>query len=285
MTPESYINAITAFAQCHEDWPPMATSSLSTRDDIVRLLQKLERRKVERIQQSGPRTAFQHRPMANFKSRNGDQYPRYNPRTVQDLTKASPVRYETLQHLTIPEPKPHVVKPKEAQDQAPKPKPVPRKQYNKKGNDQRNKSEVKVDKDLFKKVFKTVALTMGALTSCIVRATSLKRNQAELITSRLNGAVHVASRSRIMVLKAIENCIYLKVTGSTAVDPHPIPDEFDPLDLILHRTHGAIVRNLISLVMSGGMDMATDLHSDIKTYFRKLPETIVTKVTDDEQKE
>jgi hypothetical protein len=255
-------------------------------------------------------------------------HPRYSPRTIQDISKASPVQEDVLQDLTIDEPKANGTKTNDKQKQTPKTTTYSKRTTSSTSGNKRNKCDTKVIKDLFQKVFKTVTLTMGSTTACLLRATSLNREQATQITRRLEDAVHVASRARIVVLKAIEHYLYIKVTESPVEESHPVSVEFDPLDLILDKTHGTtIVRNLLSLVMSGGtekdtgataqasgaiaakaiakniynalcmavpdlepvnpakiplsvarMEMATDLHSDIRTHFRKLPELIVNKV-------
>jgi hypothetical protein len=214
-------------------------------------------------------------------------------------------------------------------------------------------------KDLFEQAFKTVTLTMGSIACCIHRATAMDTAEAKHVADRLNDAVRVMSQTRIIVFKAIENFVYLKVTKSSmnhrceTVDTMmsvDVPEEFasspnvigssaitnptsttamDPLDLLLHKSHGAtIVRNLIGMVLRGQvertkggtlpkselaamaskiagemyqelclvlpdlkcsnpkdiplgvpvMEMAVNVHSAIRTHFRRLPELIVNKV-------
>lgn len=209
----------------------------------------------------------------------------------------------------------------------------------------------KATKGLFEKAFRIMTMTMGSLSCCLQRATSMSRADAESVARRLNDAVHVMSQTRIIVFKAVENYVYLKVTEnssataspmmfvdsiecassagpSNSVDP-PNINKMDPLDLLLHKDHGVtIIRNLIGIVMRGQvertmggttpkselaimacetagdmyrkiclvlpnlgpsnpenlplgvplMEMAVNVHSAIRTHFRRLPELVVNKV-------
>jgi hypothetical protein len=230
-----------------------------------------------------------HYPFNSFKSRNADKNPRYTPRTIEDVSKASPVEGDTLQNFVVSVPQPRKTKTSEIQA-APKKVPGPTtssssRSSNTSSNKKREKSDPKIEKDLFDKTFKIVTMTMGSLTCCLRRATSLNKEQAQRITERLDEAVHVFSRARNIAFKALENYIYLQVTKGAkdkqlelepvefdplipALDLHesaeqdsleasrmipPKASNMAPLDLILDRAHGTtVVRNLVTLLMNGG---------------------------------
>ncbi|KAF9344550.1 hypothetical protein BGX34_005554, partial [Mortierella sp. NVP85] len=70
------------------------------------------------------------------------------------------------------------------------------------------RGESKQVKDLVAKTFKTVSLTLGCLTGTLRRATSMNQHEARAIADRINIAVHVLSKARILVFKGIEDFIY-----------------------------------------------------------------------------
>ncbi|KAF9962823.1 hypothetical protein BGZ65_007773 [Modicella reniformis] len=217
---------------------------------------KQRKRKRKRKRRSQRQSAWKR---SSFKSRNADKNPRYNPYTIRDVSGASLVKDDICKDLTV-----SVQRPKRAStsETRTEPKKVPRRttsssnsSNNSSSDNKREKSDAKVQKNLFDKTFKTVTMTMGSLTCCIRRATSLDKEHAEQVSKHLDKAVHTSSRARIMVFKALENYIYLKVARDPVGENSSVSTALDPLDLILDPTHGTtIVRNLIALVMNGGRD-------------------------------
>ena len=157
-------------------------------------------------------------------------------------------------------------------------------------NSSRPKCDAKIEKDNFSQSFKTMTMTMGALASCIHRATSLTREEARCIADRLDEAVHIFNVARTIGYKAIENFIYVKVpkssslvvpeethasefaeldsmehdiyeTSQPAEQPVEQPDEqpveqteSGSLDLILDPVHGlTVIRNLVSIILKGSI--------------------------------
>jgi hypothetical protein len=103
-------------------------------------------------------------------------------------------------------------------------------------------------KDMFQRSFKTVTLTLGAISGCIRRATTLTSEETAAVERRINDAVHIMSLTRSIVFHGIELYVYKSLT--TTVPRRT--DELDPLDLLVHKDHGAsFVRNLISHILSG----------------------------------
>jgi len=88
--------------------------------------------------------------------------------------------------------------------------------------------ESKQVKNLVTKTFKTVSLTLGCLTGTLRRATSMNQHEARAIADRINIAVHVLSKARILVFKGIEDFIYQELESlkpkvaalSSMVGPH-----------------------------------------------------------------
>lgn len=117
------------------------------------------------------------------------------------------------------------------------------------------KDDMKHHKDAFKRSFKNVTLTMGSLTGCMRRATNLTSLEISAVATRINQAVHILSVTRGLVFRAIEFFLYKSLDavqqGQTA------GGQLDPLDMLLHRQHGAtLIRNLIVLVLTGTASVA-----------------------------
>ncbi|KAK3822835.1 MAG: hypothetical protein J3Q66DRAFT_385364 [Benniella sp.] len=144
----------------------------------------------------------------------------------------------------------------------------------------RVQSSAKDDKDEIGKVFKTVTLTMGALTSCIRRATSLSKEESERVAgspslvdppqpeeTRSLGLAESDPHNPAEVLdphetsQPVEKGLseFVPLNPVEALDPQETPQsakqdsfKFDPLDLILEPTDGTtVVRNLLSIVLKG----------------------------------
>ncbi|KAK3825281.1 MAG: hypothetical protein J3Q66DRAFT_420200 [Benniella sp.] len=167
----------------------------------------------------------------HYKSRNSGGNPRYTPHTVAVVSDASPVSSDDIAAMavSIPKPKNKTTFSKTA------PKTTEPK-TNSPSNFSRPKCEAKIEKDNFIKSFKTTTTTMGALTSCIHRATSLSREEARCIADRLDEAVHVFNVARIIGYKAIENFIYVKVPkrSSLLVPEETHASEFAEIDPMEH---------------------------------------------------
>ncbi|KAG0231045.1 hypothetical protein BGX31_005657 [Mortierella sp. GBA43] len=218
---------------------------------------------------------------SKFKSPNLDKNPRYTAHVVKDVTSACPVDEDILEKLTPVVPKPRkpktesekekekarqgLKKKKKRQKKAPPAKPT--------GEGSRNIGEPKALKKLYDTTFKTVTLTFGCFTGTLRRATSMSKDEARVVADHLDKAVHTLSKTRILVFKALELFVLREVTsrkpsdieqsdvvpsssGSTTTnDLSPTNSPMDPLDLFLNKQHGqTLIRNLISLVLNGGID-------------------------------
>ncbi|KAF9344365.1 hypothetical protein BGX34_005751, partial [Mortierella sp. NVP85] len=206
------------------------------------------RKYLERVQTPHSRTPdhYEHAISAfvecrENRSRNADQNPRYTPYTIAHISDASPVKCEDLVGMAVSEPR-QSSKTTASETRTKPAKPAETTSNTSSGSSSsssnRVKSRAKDEKDEIGKVFKTVTLTMGALTSCIRRATSLSKEESKHVSNRINEAVHVLNLARTIGFKAIENYIYLKVAGNPSVDS-PMHEETRSLDLAESDPHNA----------------------------------------------
>ncbi|KAF9921380.1 hypothetical protein BGZ65_010399, partial [Modicella reniformis] len=151
-------------------------------------------------------------------------------------------------------------------------------------------------------------MTLGSITGCLRRTTTLTASEISIIRERLEAATDILNKTRIMIYKSLEFFI---------LDTLRSPNEAgDSLDVILDKTHGdTLVRNLITLILNcakaiqaralarsiyddmckelpdlkpfkGSQDiplsipqseLAREILSALRTHFGRLPETIVSK--------
>lgn len=186
------------------------------------------------------------RVFVRFKSPNMDTHQRYSPRTF-DVSKASPVAVKDLVKMAPAKPRPPRPKGPAKAVVAPTTSSQ-RKTSSSQGKT--GKDDMNHHKKAFKQSFKMVTLTMGSLSGCMRRATNLTSHEISTVAARIDQAVHVLSVTRGLVFKAIEHFLYKSLA---ATQPGQTADGcLDPLDMLLHRQHGAtLIRNLIALVLTG----------------------------------
>lgn len=221
---------------------------------------------------------------------------------VKDVASACPVAETILDKLTPSVPKPRKPKTESEKEQEKARQALEKKKKKKKKKaspakpteeGKRKIGESKALKKLFDTTFKTVTLTLGCFTGTLRRATSMSKSEARVVADHMDKAVHTLSKTRVLVFKALELFVLREVSsrtpldieqsnvvpsssGSTATnDLPPSSNSMDPLDLFLNRQHGqTLIRNLISLVLNGGIDRGKASKDPVGIQARELAKSV-----------
>jgi hypothetical protein len=178
---------------------------------------------------------------------------------VKDTSNDAPkVKADVLRNLAVEEPR--AAKPKAADYKNKAITPSPSKPSNKPiklGNNAQGDGAAAL-KTLYQKTFQTATLTLGSLGGCLRRATDMTEEEAKLVAGRLESAVDILARTKMLVYKCLELFLISHLHDEASMDLDPSENgskDADPLDIILDRKHGAtVVRNLVALVLNGHVE-------------------------------
>jgi ribosomal protein L17 len=185
-----------------------------------------------------------------------------------NISKIPKVKQESLSKMTVSTPRAPLKNPVNSETIVPQ---KSTKMAKKKRGAKRKpsaKSPPKLLKSCYQYTFRTMTQSLGCLSACIQRATTLSRGMAHEVAAHIEDAVHVLNSARIIAYEALSLYVIATLESpSTSTDT----TNTDPLDLLLTKKFShAIVRSLVTLIINGKIKTCGSEYKDQKSVQSKM---------------